>query len=354
MTTQLRGWLSGALSLLLIPLIGACAGGEGAGGDEGVQAALLTAGPVSDAGWYAGAYEGLLLIQDSMGASVSHQQTRSPSEFDEAFLSFAASGYDLVFAHGFEYQDAAVRAGEQFPNSFFVVSGGGMVRENVVPLVFTLEQGAYLAGMLAAGMTETGILGMVGGVAIPPAQGTFRGFEAGARAVRPDVEVLEVFTGSWEDVAAAQEATVAQLRRGADVIIHNVDGGSFGVFQAVREAAEAGDRVWVLGMNRDQNEIAPEVTLGSAAIDIPAAFLEVARRWETGELGGEPVYAGATESVVDLIVNPAVQDRIPEELLARIDETREAIRAGSLEVPRVRFVEGEEGVSGQGEGGDGP
>ncbi|MEC7740599.1 MAG: BMP family ABC transporter substrate-binding protein, partial [Gemmatimonadota bacterium] len=80
-----------------------------------LRAALLTAGPVSDAGWYAGAYEGLLLLRDSLGAEVSHQQTRTPAEFDEAFLSYASSGYDLVFAHGFEYQDAAIRAGQQFP-----------------------------------------------------------------------------------------------------------------------------------------------------------------------------------------------------------------------------------------------
>ena len=82
-----------------------------------LRAALLTAGPVSDAGWYAGAYEGLLLLRDSLGAEVSHQQTRTPAEFDEAFLSYASSGYDLVFAHGFEYQDAAIRAGQQFPGT---------------------------------------------------------------------------------------------------------------------------------------------------------------------------------------------------------------------------------------------
>jgi basic membrane lipoprotein Med (substrate-binding protein (PBP1-ABC) superfamily) len=294
---------------------------------------------VSDAGWYAGAYEGLIRIQDSLGAEVSHQQTRTPSEFDEAFLSFAGAGYDLVFAHGFEYQDAAERAGAQFPGTYFVVSGGSRATENVIPLVFTLEQGSYLAGLLAGGMTETGVVGMVGGVAIPPAVGTFRAFEAGVKAVRPDAEILETFIGNWDDVAAAQEAAVAQLRRGADVIIHNTDAASFGVFQAVREAAEAGERVWVMGMNRDQNDIAPEVTLGSAAIDIPTAFLGVARRLEAGELGGEPVFAGAQQGVVDLIVNPAVVDRIPAELLQRVDEAREAIRAGSLDVPRVRFLE---------------
>jgi basic membrane protein A and related proteins len=120
------------------------------------------------------------------------------------------------------------------------VSGGGRVADNVVPLVFELEEGSYLAGMLAAGMSESGVVGMVGGVAIPPVEGTFRAFEAGASAVDPGVRVLESFTGNWDDVAAAKEAAVAQLGRGADVLIHNVDAASFGVFQAVREARAAG------------------------------------------------------------------------------------------------------------------
>lgn len=322
-------------------LAAACGGGgESAGEPASLQAALLTQGPVSDAGWYAGAYDGLLRIESELAASVSHQQTRTPSEFDEAFLSFAGAGYDLIFAHGFEYQDAAERAGPTFPETYFIVSGGSRATENVIPLVFTLEQASYLAGMVAGGMTESGLVGMVGGVAIPPAVGTFRAFEAGVKAVRPDAEIFETFIGNWDDVAAAQEAAVAQLRRGADVIIHNTDAASFGVFQAVREAAESGDRVWVMGMNRDQNDIAPEVTLGSAAIDIPAAFLDVARRFEAGTLGGAPVYAGAAENVVDFILNPAVADQIPTELLDAVDAARQAIREGSLDVPRVRFVEG--------------
>jgi basic membrane lipoprotein Med (substrate-binding protein (PBP1-ABC) superfamily) len=299
---------------------------------------------VSDAGWYAGAYEGLMMLRDSLGAEVSHQQTRTPAEFDEAFLSYASSGYDLIFAHGFEYQDAALRAGEQFPDVTIVVSGGGKVSSNVVPLIFTLEEGSYLGGMAAAGMSATGTVGMVGGVAIPPVRGTFRAFEAGARAVDPDVRVLESFIGNWDDVAAAKEATVAQLRRGADVIVHNTDAASFGVFQAVREASDAGDRVFAIGMNNDQNDVAPDVILGSAVIHIPQAFLEVARAWQAGELGGKPIYASARDDVIDFVVNPELKDRIPAELLERMDEARNQIRAGTLKVPRVPFVEGETGA----------
>jgi len=332
-----------AASLLCLA---ACVGQEGAPsrGDAAFRAALLTAGPVSDAGWYAGAYEGLLLLRDSLGADVSHQQTRTPSEFDEAFLSYASQGYDLIFAHGFEYQDAAVRAGERFPATTIVVSGGGRVAANVIPLVFELEQASYLAGMLAAGASQSGIVGMVGGVAIPPVEGTFRAFEAGARAVDPDVRILESFTGNWDDVAAAKEAAVAQLGRGADVLIHNVDAASFGVFQAVREARAAGRSAWALGMNRDQNDVAPDVILGSAVIHIPAAFLETAQAWQSGALEGRPIYAGIAEGVIDLVLNPALRDRVATEAVAAIDAAREQIRADELAVPRVPFVEGEPGV----------
>ncbi len=324
-------------------LLAACGGGTPE--DDGtLRVALLTSGPVSDAGWYAGAYEGLQRIEQELGASISHQQTETPAEFDEAFLAYASGGYDLIFAHGNEYQDAAIRAGEQFPEVTIVVSGGGRISANVAPLIFRLEEGSYLAGMAAAAMTESGTLGMVGGVAIPPAQGTFRAFEAGARSVRPDVEVLEVFTGDWNDVAAAKEAAVAQLTRGADVIIHNLDAASFAVFQAVREARASGRTVWAVGMNSNQNAVAPDVILGSAVIRIADAFVETARMWQNGEVGGAPIYASTRQDVIDFVFNPELADRVPPEIVERVAAARDLIREGQLDVPRVPFIEGEPGV----------
>ena len=344
-------WFWSILPVTAVLTLSACGGRDardagGASGDTTAtfRAALLTSGPVSDAGWNAGAYEGLLLLRDSLGAEISHQQTRTPAEFDEAFLSYASAGYDLIFAHGFEYQDAAMRSGAQFPNTTIVVSGGGKVAANVVPLIFRLEQGSYLAGMAAAGMSRSGILGMVGGVEIPPVRGTFRAFEAGARAVDPDVQVLEAFIGNWDDVGAAKEAAVAQLRRGADLLIHNVDAASFGVFQAVREVVSAGGTAWALGMNSDQNDVAPDVIIGSAIIRIPQAFLETAGQWQAGELGGRAVYAGSQEQVVDFVFNPELVARVPAALIDAVEGARERIRQGELEVPRVPFVEGEPGV----------
>ena len=337
--------MSRALCLALagLPAFAGCASEPAAESDAPFRAALLTSGPVSDAGWYAGAYEGLLQLETEFGAEVSHQQTATPAEFDEAFLAYGSSGYDLIFAHGFEYQDAAMRAGVQFPNTTIVVSGGGEIADNVVPLIFRLEEATYLAGMAAASITESGIIGMVGGVEIPPVRGAFMSFEAGARSVNPEVEILETFTGDWNDVASAKEAAIAQLSRGADVLIHNLDAGSFAIFQAVREAVAQGRTVWALGMNNDQNHVAPDVIIGSAVIRIPTAFVETAHRWQAGEVGGDAIYTGSGEEVVDFVVNPDLADRYPPGILERIDDARRAIRNGTLTVPRVAFVEGETG-----------
>lgn len=304
--------------------------------------ALLTSGPVSDAGWHAGAYEGLLRIGDSLGFRTSHQQTRTPADFDEAFISYAEAGYGLVFGHGFEYQDAASRAAERYPGTTFVVSSGSATGKNLAPLVFHLEEAAYLAGMAAGGVTRTGVAGMVGGVEIPPAKGTFLAFAAGVRAVSPNAQVLEVFTGNWDDVSAAKEATAAQLRGGADVIIHNVDAASFGVFQAVREAREGGREAWAFGMNRDQNDVAPDVIVGSAVIDIPAVFMSAARSWQQeGTLSG-PLRSGLAGGAVDFVANPALTGVIPAAVAARIEEARQQIASGALDVPMIRYLEEEE------------
>lgn len=349
----------GVLFLAVSLAVGGCGdagGGSQQAGDRSEQArgrshesratvgvALLTSGPVSDAGWHAGAYEGLQRIGDSLGLRISHQQTRTPADFDEAFLSYAESGYGLIFGHGFEYQDAAERAAEQYPDATFVVSSGSRHSANVVPLIFHLNEAAYLAGIAAGSVTRSGTVGMVGGVEIPPVRGTFMAFAAGVKEARPGADVLETFTGSWDDVSAAKEAAAAQLRRGADVLIHNVDAASFGVFQAVREAREGGRDAWAFGMNRDQNDVAPDVIVGSAVIDIPAVFLRAARQWRNATLAG-PLHAGLASGAVGFVPNPLLPGVVPDAALERIGAARREIADGRLEVPRVRYLETEAGT----------
>jgi basic membrane lipoprotein Med (substrate-binding protein (PBP1-ABC) superfamily) len=88
------------------------------------RVALLTPGPVSDAGWNAAAFDGLQLIKQRLGAETALVQTTSPADFDDAFRDFGSREFNLILAHGFEYTDAALKAGRDFPHTYFVVSSG--------------------------------------------------------------------------------------------------------------------------------------------------------------------------------------------------------------------------------------
>ena len=105
-------------------VLASCGRGEPRARPAGFSVALLTPGPISDAGWNAGAYEGIKAIEKELGASISHVQVKSPSEFEEQFRAYAERGTHLVFGHGFEFQDAAARVAKEYPNTVFVTTSG--------------------------------------------------------------------------------------------------------------------------------------------------------------------------------------------------------------------------------------
>src|SRR3954464_9358429 len=127
------------------------------------KVALLTPGAISDQSWNGGAYQGLLRIRDSLGAQISHIQTRTPAEFEEQFRQYGSQGYNLVFGHGFEFQDAAKRVGPDFPKTIYVTTSGSTSGTNVAGIEFAFSDASYLAGMVAGRMTRTNVLGVIGG-----------------------------------------------------------------------------------------------------------------------------------------------------------------------------------------------
>ena len=122
-----------------------------------------------------------------------------------------------------------------FPDTVFITTSGNTVRPNVAPLRFMLEEATYLEGMLAAAMSKTGKAGAVGGMEIPSVKSTIIAFEAGAKAVKPDFQVVTSYVGNWDDVGAAKEAALALVQQGADFLFHNADAAGLGVFQAAQE-----------------------------------------------------------------------------------------------------------------------
>lgn len=299
---------------------------------ETFKVALLSPGPVSDAGWNALAYEGLMSIRDQLGAEVAQVQTRTPAEFEEGFRDFARRGFQLVFGHGFEFQDAAAAVAPDFPKTVFITTSGNTVRPNVAPIRFMLEEATYLEGMLAAGMSETGKAGAIGGLEIPPVRSTVQAFEAGAKAVKPSFVVAVSYVGNWEDVGGAKEAALALVQQGADFLFHNADAAGLGVFQAAQAR-----HVLAFGSNKNQNDVAPDVVLSSAVIDIPRAFVRIATQVKDGTFVAKIERMGMKEGVVSLVLNPRLEGRIPPDLKERVAQTQAGIVAGAVKVPSVEL-----------------
>ena len=147
------------------------------------RVALLTPGPVSDAGWNAAAYQGLELIKTKLGAETALVQTKSPADFEDAFRDFASRGFDLIFAHGFEYTDSAMEVARSFPNTYFVVSSGSTSAKNVASITFDVDHATYVEGVLAAGVSKTGVVGALGGIELPSVKLCFEGFKRGFLSV---------------------------------------------------------------------------------------------------------------------------------------------------------------------------
>jgi basic membrane protein A and related proteins len=327
LTLTLRRALTGALTLLA-----AACGGAGTDSDataETMSVALLTPGSISDQAWNGAAYEGLLRIRDSLGAKISHIEVKTPSEFEENFRQYGAQGYRLVIGHGAEFQDAAIRVAPEFPRTIYVSTGGNRAEGNAIGLEFAFEEGSYLAGVIAAGTSKTGVIGAIAGTELLPVRRSFAAYEAGARAVRPDITILTSYVGNWDDASAGKEQALAQIGRGADVIFGNADAAGLGIFQAAREKGS----VRVIGANSDQAPVAPEVVLGSVVIDIPHAFLEVARTVADSAFVPKVIGFGTASDVVKWVDNPRLAAEVPAATRALVDSLTNEIRAGRFRVP---------------------
>ncbi len=311
------------------------AGGAAACGTKtdsgGFRVALITPGSITDAAWNSGAYAGLTEIKDSLHVSVSHMEARTPGEQEEGLRTYAAQGYDLVFGHGFEFQGAAERVGKEYPKTVFIITSGEKAIGNVAPLVFRLDEASYLAGMVAGGMTKTNKIGFVGGIELPPIKLAYEGWKKGAQAVNPRVESRLTYLNNFDDAAAGHEAALALIRVGVDMFHHNADAAGLGVFRAAKE----NPGVFIFGANADQTPLAPDRVLGSAIIDLPRAFLAVAREVRGGRFVSKVQSFGLKGGVVRYVPNSVLAAPIPAVLIQKVRAAADSIEAGTLiPVPR--------------------
>ncbi|HEX2060280.1 MAG TPA: BMP family protein [Thermoanaerobaculia bacterium] len=293
-----------------------------------MKVALLTPGSINDGGWNALAWEGVQRIKSELGAEISHQETKTPAEMLEGFRAFGANGVDLAFGHGFEYQDPAKQAGAQYPKTIFITTSGNTIAQNVAPMRFQIEEATYLLGVIAARESKSGKAGLVGGINVPSIASSFLAFKAGARSVDPNFEVKEIYTGNFDDLGAAKVATLSLINAGCDFIFHQANEAGRGVFQACSER-----KVRCFGANADQSALAPDVIVASAVVDVPGAYVAMAKKVKEGRFKPEIQHFGTNEGTVGVVWNEKLKGGISPATIAEVERLTSEIKAGTLKVP---------------------
>lgn len=305
--------------------------GTTAAGQKQLTVALLTPGDINDQGWNQLAYEGLQAVEKELGARTSHQVTKSASDQQPALRDLADQGYDLILCHGFEYGERVKSIAPKYPNTKFVVVAGNVKQApNVATLVPKLEDATYLLGMLAGGMTKSNVIGEIGGMKLPVIKSTFDAYTAGARAINPKIKVLTSYVGNFEDQNKAKEAANAMIAQGADVLFHNADQAGKGMF----DAAQDRKGVLVFGSNRDQNSLAPTVCLASAVIEMPRAFVQLARDVQGNKFKPDFIELNLPRGTVAVEWNEALRSTVPPALLQKVAEAEQKIKNGTLKIKR--------------------
>jgi basic membrane protein A and related proteins len=252
------------------------------GNSDKFKVAIALPGVLNDKAWNQSGYEGVNLAKEKLGAETTYVEKVSQADQSEVLSDFARKGYNVVFAHGGQFDAAIQQIAPQFPNTFFVGVNGSIAGANIASLTLDHIQASYLCGIIAASMTKSNKLAYIAGQQFKATQEELRGLELGAKSVKPNIQIASTFIGDWNDIAKAKEATLALISSGADVIYQWLDNSSAAVLQT---ASDKG--IFAFGNTKDQLDIAPLAVLTSSVKRLDVAIANLAQLAQQKLLKGQ-------------------------------------------------------------------
>lgn len=307
------------------------------------RVAVIYSGKAQDQSWNQFMYNDVEALAAQGVLELSNAEDVTPADFERVASDYAEQGYDLIIGHTSDFVEPAIKVATEYPDVNFAITGATDFLPNLAGLNNWGHQTSALAGALAAMMTETGVVGIVGGFASPTQFVYHEGFKFGVYMVNRDnleadpaaeqVSCLETFSGTWFDAAIGYEAGIAQMDQGADWIYITLSGPGFGVIQAAEETGKAK----VIGTFVDMNEFAPDVVVTSverhAALPLEAILNDI----RNGTFTGKDYSFDETNGGTALSPFHNWEDQIPAEVKARLADYRQKIVSGVGRY-RVPFV----------------
>jgi basic membrane protein A and related proteins len=347
---RLHWWMAVLMALGLVAA--ACGDADDAGGGDGGDAttaepagtettaagdslamALLINVPPNDLGWAQAAYEAAkkLEAEGVVTLTLLENVPEDATSTARAVEGLVDDGVELVLAHSFNYGEPLKEIIGEFPDTAFAYAGGfGDVVENLADYDQPFFEPAFLAGILAGGVTETGIVGGTAGFNIPVCHAQLEAFRAGAElSYGSEVRLIEQYIGSWVDAALTKEAVLAGVEQGADVWI--TCGVPDGTIEAARESGVA-----VVGYVMDQSSLAPENVLASVVWNFDQIIRQMVDDVKAGSFIPARYYAvGFADGGTSVAVNPGFAGEISQSALDLYAEYEAKMRSGEFTVEYV-------------------
>jgi basic membrane protein A len=323
---------SRALALVSFFVLTACGGATTSGGHPLSLGMVTDTGGLGDKSFNDSAYAGLQRAKADLGATIEVQQSKSAADYQPNLTVLADGDYDEIFAVGYLMNDDLTAVAKNYPNKHFAIIDAVNSQPNVASVTFREQDGSFLAGALAAMMTKTKTIAFLGGVDSPLLRKFEVGYAAGAREVDPSVKVLVKYVGSFEDVASGKELAGVAYDAGADIIYIAAGKSGLGAIDETR----ARPGVYAIGVDSDQDDLAPGKILTSMVKHVDVAVYTVARAIHAGKTPSGAVELGLKDNGVGLTAFKYTMNEIGTAKLARLGALRAAIISGKIVPPKTR------------------
>jgi basic membrane protein A and related proteins len=326
-----RSWLR-ALALMAFvvacskseaPAPGASSSARPAVASGPLKIAFAYVGPVGDAGWTYAHDRARKALEAEFGSKIATSYVENVPEAADAervIRDLVGQGNTLIFGTTFGYMESMLRVAADAPTVRFEHATGYKLHENMRTYDSRTYEGAYLAGVVAGGMSKSNILGVVASIPIPEVVRNINSFTLGALSVNPAIKTKVVWIDKWFDPPKEREGAQSLLDAGADVLFQNTD--SSAVLQTAEKAGK-----YAFGWDSDMSKFGPHAHLASAVIDWSPYYKKAVRDVLSGSWRSERSWWGVKEGAIDLV---SISDQVPSALKQKVDELKAKLSAGSF------------------------
>ncbi len=291
---------------------------------EPLKIAFAYVGPVGDGGWTFAHDNGRKAVEKEFGDKVVTsfvEKVPEAADAERVFRDMAGQGNKLIFGTTFGYMEPMLKVAADTKDVKFEHGTGYKQADNMRTYDSRTYEGAYMAGVIAGGMTKSNTLGVVGSIPIPEVIRNINSFTLGAQSVNPKVKTKVVWVNEWFNPPKETEAAQSLINGGADVLFQNTDSS------AVLQTAGKNKKL-AFGWDSDMTAYSPEAHLASAVINWGPYYIKATRDALEGKWsGGGNTWWGVKEGAIDIV---SISDKVPAELKAKLDTVKSGLKDGSF------------------------